>query len=131
MTEIHYEVGRDGLPKPDEYDRPRSVPPRSLELPEIGYKPGWTFWWDIGRSLWLNCRIRPPELKAIDSGTGSDRPISWSWEATYAVDVDWVWEKISGIEYHLRGEWFSVDGAKPYDPHREGSAYPFKTMAVR
>ncbi len=124
LLEIHYEIGLNGAPVSEDDDPPTSHP---TGLPEIHFKPGWSFFWDRGRSLHWNIVVRPPALKAQDSVTGEDRPISWR----YVVEhPDWhdCWRRIIGIDcYHLAAEWFEWDGVKPMHPHREMTQYPFKT----
>ena len=121
LMEICYEIDLVGKPMPPGCDlAPLSQP---TGLPTITYKPGWTFWWEMRSRPYLCCRIRPPELKAFDCETGEERPISWRWQVPIPVTTQWIWERISGIEFHLRGEWFKVNGKRRMDPHDETTPY--------
>lgn len=127
MSEIHYEVGLDGKPRPGSFDPPMGLALHK-GLPKIRFEPGWSFWWDQGQYLHWNVAVRPPALKAFDSVSGKPRPISWR----YVVDVpNWqrCWDRICNIEYHLAGEHFSVDGTHVMHPHRPQSAYPLEVPA--
>lgn len=120
LMEILYIVGEDGEDEPEDLSPLRPLPPG---LPPISYKPGWTFWWEMRDHLYWCCRIREPELKAVDCHTGEPRPIAWKWRAPYPFNLAWHWDIISGIEYHMRGEWLKVSGKTVMNPHRETPYY--------
>jgi hypothetical protein len=124
---IHYEVGVNGEPLPDDHDPSEPVPlPEWMRMPDLSYKPGWSFRWEGGAFVYLVITVAAPDLKAVDSVTGEERPISWRFQAPYPFNPMWLWERIAGIEYHERGEWLHIDGAKTFDPHdHESIYYPF------
>ena len=98
----------------------------------IRYKPGW--WFDIqdlGEQVAVV--VEPPAF--ADSRGGSEpvkvrmtryipaMPVCWEAnpkEMARALSIDVhnaAWELVRCMELHEAGEWFTVDGERPHDPH--------------
>lgn len=88
------------------------------QLTRIAYKPGWDF--DIVDALpfedTLSLRIQfPIDLGGEMFHTLVGRVIPSGLEP--GQFSEWLWGIVLEVETHEAGDWFTVDGSRPHDPH--------------
>jgi hypothetical protein len=137
MADVLADLGHPSGPDPLLWnaaaDRVRQGQPPELAglLARLAYKPGWHFELAPNRSSYSFGGISPFQwmlvisvddvLDSRGSGTRSSfvttAPVPDAPEATREYYTHWLWDQILQAERHEAGEWFVVDGTRPYDPH--------------
>lgn len=94
-------------------------------LTRVRYKPGWVFHaqppatvWDRGQ---LQVSFAAPDARgrtdlASQVVVHAEVPYP-SPTAPDAALVTWLWMTLCQMEEHEAGEWFQIDGTRPFDPH--------------
>lgn len=84
-------------------------------LPEVTYRPGWSFRWDTINSV--------PALFATvnntDSETGEPRTATYTRCIADPVSPEKILAFLLGIEDHETREWLRLDGHLVSDPHAD------------
>jgi hypothetical protein len=92
----------------------------------LGYKPGWTFKMGGpgGQHLCVFART-------LDSSDPTQERVTQHMRKVPTVDltpremIRWVFDFILDIERHEAGEWFSVEGHRPFMPHHQDEGDPY------
>lgn len=102
----------------------------TVALAGIGYKPGWMFRYDPELRILI---VTYPAADAYDPrrtfGGRATALLPYSIPATEIAG--WVWRVIMQIEEHEAGEFFTVDGERPHDPHQQPAPRAHLTLRNR
>lgn len=86
-------------------------------LRKFTYRPGWKFSVFRARTLRIDAYVvdtddhRRTILVTFEIGLPYPVPMHMDWQ-------EWLFRQVMEVENHEAREFFKIDGAKPYDPHK-------------
>lgn len=105
-------------------------------LKRVQYKPGWalrakapTGPFERAMLTWtfIAPDARNPEQTVVVEG---EAQLS-TYDTHDEILRTFVWATLLAVEEHEAGEWFQVDGDRPFDPHRQRTAPPLPGLGDR
>lgn len=101
-----------------------SVDPRAV-VASLTYKPGWTFKVAGPSGRFLCVYATTPDSQHPDRSRCTQHQFELPAVTGHRELVRWIFERLLLCELHEAGEFFAVDGFRPFYPHHqdEGSAY--------
>lgn len=94
----------------------------------LAYKPGWTF--KVGGPLGRFLCVFATTPDSIQPGRS--RTTQHMWEIPDLADerefVRWVFDRLLDAELHEAGEFFAVDGERPFYPNHQDEGSPYELV---